>query len=90
MAAIAVPFGVAASPDLTILPVGLAASAYGGGAVVAVLVAFAAVTLSTFVGLTLLATMLGYQIASTWFERNANTIAALVLVGIGVVAYVGL
>src|SRR5690348_15733256 len=34
LAAVAVPFGVAASPDLTILPVALAASAIGTAAVV--------------------------------------------------------
>src|SRR5258707_356040 len=45
MAVIAVPFGVAASPDLTILPVVLAASAAGKMEVVGVLSVFALVTI---------------------------------------------
>jgi len=89
LAAIAVPFGVAASPDLTILPVALAASAVGRGAVVGVIVVFAVVTMATFIGLTVLATLAGYQIKGEWLERNANTITALVLIAIGLVAYVG-
>ncbi len=89
LAAIAVPFGVAASPDLTILPVALAASAVGGPAVAGVLVVFAAVTMATFVGLTVLATLAGYQIKGEWLERNATTLTALVLIVIGIVAYIG-
>lgn len=90
LAAIAVPFGVAASPDLTILPVALAASAVGGGTVAGVLVIFACVTMATFIGLTVLATIAGYQIKGEWLERHATTLTALVLIGIGIVAYVGL
>ncbi len=89
LAAIAVPFGVAASPDLTILPIALAASAIGGGTVAGVLVVFAAVTVAAFVGLTVLATRLGYQIKGEWLERNATSVTALVLIAIGVVAFVG-
>ena len=89
LAAIAVPFGVAASPDLTILPVALAASAVGKGAVAGVLVVFAVITIGVFVGLTVLATLAGYQIKGEWLERNANTITALVLIAIGIVAFVG-
>jgi len=89
LAAIAVPFGVAASPDLTILPVALAAGAVGGVTVVGVLVVFAAVTMATFVGLTVLATIAGYRIKGEWLERNATTITALVLIAIGVVAFLG-
>jgi hypothetical protein len=90
LAAIAVPFGVAASPDLTFLPLGIAASAYGAGAVVAVLLTFAAVTMATFVGLTVVATAAGYQMRGEWLEDHANTITSVVLIAIGVVAYVGL
>jgi ABC-type nickel/cobalt efflux system permease component RcnA len=90
LAAIAVPFGVAASPDLTILPVALAASALGGTAIVSVLGVFAALTLLTFVGLTVLATLAGYQIKGVWLEKNANTITSLVLIVIGIVAFIGL
>ena len=89
LAAIAVPFGVAASPDLTILPVALAASAVGRGAVVGVIVVFALLTMATFIGLTVLATLAGYQIKGEWLERHANTITAVVLIAIGVVAYIG-
>src|SRR5215472_2123734 len=66
LAAIAVPFGVAASPDLTILPVALAASTIGGMAVTSVLGVFALFTISTFVGLTMMATLVGYQIKGDW------------------------
>jgi nickel/cobalt transporter (NicO) family protein len=89
LAAIALPFGVAASPDLTILPVALAASAVGGVVVAGVLTVFAVVTIATFIGLTVLATLAGYQIRGEWLERNATTITALVLLLIGIVAYVG-
>lgn len=89
LSAVAIPFGVAASPDLTILPVALAASASGRGAVVGVLIVFAACTIVIFVGLTVLATLAGYQIKGEWLEHNATTITALVLIAIGIVAYVG-
>jgi nickel/cobalt exporter len=90
LAAIAVPFGVAASPDLTILPVALAASAVGTGAVVGVLSTFAAVTILTFLVLTIIATIAGYQIKGEWLEHNATTITSLVLIALGVVAFVGI
>lgn len=90
LAAIAVPFGVAASPDLTFLPLGIAASAYGVGAVVAVLLTFAAVTMAVFIGLTLVATAVGYQMRGEWLENHANSITSVVLIAIGFVAYVGL
>jgi len=89
LAAIAVPFGVAASPDLTILPVALAASAVSRGAVVGVIGVFAVLTMATFIGLTVLATLAGYQIKGAWLERHATTITAIVLIAIGSVAYVG-
>src|SRR5437764_234250 len=56
LAAVMVPFGAAASPDLTILPVFLAATTAGAGAAVGALVVFALVTIGTIVTLTLLAT----------------------------------
>ena len=89
LAVIAVPFGVAASPDLTILPVGLAAAAYGGGLVTSVLVTFGLVTMATFVGLTVAATAAGFQVKGLWLEKHANTITSLVLIAIGMVAYFG-
>src|SRR5437016_7303128 len=89
LAAVAVPFGVAASPDLSFLPLGLAASAYGASAVAAVLGVFAILTMATFVGLTVIATAAGYQMEGEWLEKHANTVTSLVLIGIGIVAYVG-
>lgn len=89
LSAIAVPFGVAASPDLSFLPLALAAAAYGAGAVGLVLGAFALVTMITFVGLTLIAAAAGYQMQGEWLEKNATTITSLVLIVIGIVAYIG-
>jgi putative Mn2+ efflux pump MntP len=88
-AAIAVPFGAAASPDLTVLPVALAASALGIGTVVGVLTAFSLVTLSTFVVLTVAATLAGYQVKGEWLEEHGNLIAGVILVAIGVAVYLG-
>ena len=88
MANIAIPFGAAASPDLTILPIFLAASAIGFTAVTGVLAAFSVVTIATFLGLTLSATAIGYQVKGEWLERNGNTITGFVLVLIGVAVLV--
>jgi nickel/cobalt exporter len=89
LAAIMIPFGIAASPDLTILPVALAASTLGGPTILSVLSVFAALTIATFVGLTVLATLAGYSIKGAWLEKNANTVTSLVLIVIGIVAYIG-
>jgi nickel/cobalt exporter len=86
---ILVAFGVAASPDLTMLPVALAASAIGVGTVLGVLASFTVATMATFVGLTVIAMLAGYQIKGEWLERHANTITAIVLIGIGIVSFVG-
>lgn len=88
--AILIPFGAAASPDLTILPVFLAASAIGLGTVIGVLTTFSVVTLTTFVVLTVGATLAGYQVKGEWLEDHGNTITAVVLLGIGIAVYVGL
>jgi hypothetical protein len=85
-----VPLGVAASPDLTILPVALAAAAYGIGAVGAVLGAFTLFTIATFVVLTVVAAAAGYQVKGRWLDEHANLITSVVLIVIGVVAFVGL
>jgi nickel/cobalt transporter (NicO) family protein len=90
MTAILIPFGAAASPDLTILPVFLAASAIGLGAVIGVLTTFSVVTLTTFVVLTVGATLVGYQVKGEWLEDHGNTITAVVLIGIGIAVYAGL
>jgi threonine/homoserine/homoserine lactone efflux protein len=87
--AFVVSFGAAASPDLTILPVFLAATAAGAGTAIASLVAFAAVTVTTIVVLTLLATIGGYGLRSHWLERWGNAFTALVLVVVGVLVLTG-
>ncbi len=83
LAAVMVPFGAAASPDLTILPVFLAATTAGLATAIGSLVVFAAVTIGTIVSLTLLACFGGYQIRGRWLERWGNVFTALVLLIIG-------
>lgn len=90
LAGIMVPFGAAASPDLTILPVFLAASTAGAGTAIGSLVTFAAVTIGTIVALTLLATFGGYQLRANWLERRGNAITGLVLVVIGALVLTGI
>ncbi|HEY5187606.1 MAG TPA: hypothetical protein VII87_01140 [Solirubrobacteraceae bacterium] len=87
--AVMVPFGAAASPDLTILPVFLAATTAGAGAAIGALIAFAAVTIATIVVLTLLAAAGGYQIGGQWLDRWGNAITAGVLVVIGTLVLTG-
>jgi ABC-type nickel/cobalt efflux system permease component RcnA len=89
LAAVMVPFGAAASPDLTILPVFLAASTVGATTAIGSLVIFAAVTVGTIVGLTLLACFGGYQIRGRWLERWGNAVTAVVLILIGSLVLVG-
>jgi nickel/cobalt exporter len=89
MAAIMVPFGAAASPDLTILPVFLAAATAGVATAIGSLVMFAAVTIGTIVGLTLTAARGGYQIRGQWLEQWGNTITAATLIVIGVLVLTG-
>lgn len=78
-----VPFGAAASPDLTILPVFLAATAAGVLASVGALAVFSVVTIATIVGLTVAATFGGYQVKGAWLDRWGNVATALVLVVVG-------
>jgi hypothetical protein len=87
--AVMVPFGAAASPDLTILPVFLAAAAVGTGTAVGSLLAFAVVTIATIVGLTLLATVGSYQLRGDWLDRWGNAITAVVLLAIGALVLAG-
>jgi hypothetical protein len=89
LAAVMVPFGAAASPDLTILPVFLAATAAGAATAVGSVAIFAAVTIGTIVGLTLAAARGGYQIRGEWLERWGNVFTALVLVVIGALVLTG-
>jgi hypothetical protein len=81
--ALLIPFGAAASPDLTILPVFLAAATLGPGAAIGSLIVFTIVTISTFVGLTTLAVAGSYQFTSPWLDRYANTMTAIALIAIG-------
>ncbi len=89
LAAVMVPFGAAASPDLTILPVFLAATTVGVATAIGSVVIFAAVTIATIVGLTLAAASGGYQIRGQWLDRWGNAITALVLLVIGVLVLTG-
>jgi nickel/cobalt transporter (NicO) family protein len=90
IAGIVVPFGAAASPDLTVLPVALAAAGVGLAAVGGVLLTFSAVTLGTFVVLTVGATIAGYQVKGDWLEDHGTMITAVVLAGIGAAVFAGL
>jgi nickel/cobalt transporter (NicO) family protein len=89
LAAVMVPFGAAASPDLTILPVFLAATAAGVLTAIGSVLIFAAVTIGTIVGLTLAAAKGGYQIRGRWLDRWGNAFTAAVLVAIGVLIVTG-
>jgi hypothetical protein len=90
MLALAVPFGAAASPDLTILPVLLAAGALGGAAGLGSLLAFAAATVLTIVGLTVAATLGAARLTAPWIERRANLLTALALLAVGGLVAFGL
>jgi nickel/cobalt transporter (NicO) family protein len=90
LAAVMIPFGAAASPDLTILPVFLAAATAGIGIAIGSLLIFAAVTIGTIVGLTVAATRGGYELKGNWLERWGNAFTALVLVMIGGLVLVGI
>lgn len=90
LAAVMVPFGAAASPDLTILPVFLAATTAGVVTALASLAVFAAVTIGTIVGLTLAAARGGYEIRGQWLERWGNVFTALVLAIIGGLVLAGI
>jgi ABC-type nickel/cobalt efflux system permease component RcnA len=89
LASVMVPFGAAASPDLTILPVFLAATTAGVSTAIGSLVIFAAVTIGTIVSLTLLACFGGYQVRGQWLERWGNVFTALVLIVIGALVLTG-
>jgi hypothetical protein len=89
LAAIMVPFGAAASPDLTILPVFLAATTVGAATAIGTVLIFAAATIGTIVCLTLAATRGGYQISGQWLDHWGNAITAVVLVLIGTLVLTG-
>lgn len=90
LAGLLVPFGAAASPDLTIVPVFLAASALGPTAALGSLATFTVATVATITGLTT-ATALGARLFTAgWIDRRANLITALTLTAIGVLVVAGL
>ena len=82
--AFAVPFGAAASPDLTILPVFLAAGAVGLATAISTLIVFSLVTVGAIVGLTVLGALAGHQLRGGWVDKSANVFTAGVLLIIGV------
>jgi hypothetical protein len=90
LAAIMVPFGAAASPDLTILPVFFAATAAGIPTAIGSLFVFATVTVGTIVGLTLFACFTGYQVRGRWLERWGNAFTAFALIAIGALVLGGI
>ncbi|MBV9818517.1 MAG: hypothetical protein JOZ07_09240 [Solirubrobacterales bacterium] len=90
MSTVMVPLGAAASPDLTILPVFLAAAAAGVATAISSIVLFAAATIGTIVTLTLLAGGGGYQLTGEWLERWGNAITAVVLMAIGALVLLGI
>jgi hypothetical protein len=90
VAGLLVPFGAAASPDLTILPVFLAAGALGAGAAVMSLTVFALVTIATIVVLTTATAMGARQLTAQWIDRSANLLIAGTLIAIGTLVAAGL
>jgi len=90
LAAVMIPFGAAASPDLTILPVFLAATTVGVATAIGSVVIFGAVTIGTIVGLTLGAAKGGYQVKGEWLDRWGNAVTAVVLVVIGALVLTGI
>lgn len=89
LAGLLIPFGAAASPDLTILPVFLAASALGTAAALGSLATFTVATVATIVGLTT-ATALGARLfTASWIDRRANLVTALTLIAIGALVAAG-
>jgi nickel/cobalt transporter (NicO) family protein len=90
LAGLLIPFGAAASPDLTILPVFLAASTLGTAAALGSLAAFTVATVATIVGLTTATALGGRLFTAAWIDRRANLITALTLVAIGALVTAGL
>lgn len=64
-----------------------AASAVGVGAAIGTLVTFALATLCTFVVLTVVATIGGYQVQWPWLDDNGHVVSALVLLLVGVLVF---
>jgi nickel/cobalt transporter (NicO) family protein len=90
LAGLLIPFGAAASPDLTILPVFLAAGALGTSAAIGSLAAFTVATVATIVGLATAAAAGARLFTAPWIDRRANLITALTLMAIGGLVAAGL
>lgn len=90
LAGLLVPFAAAASPDLTILPVFLAASALGAGVAVGSLAVFAIVTVLAIVGLTVATALGAGRLTAPWIDRSANLLTAGALLLIGALVVFGL
>jgi hypothetical protein len=90
LADLLIPFGAAASPDLTILPVFLAAGALGATAAVGSLLVFTLITVATIVSLTTATTLGARLLTAPWIDRRANLITAVTLVAIAALIAGGL
>jgi hypothetical protein len=89
-AAVMVPFGAAASPDLTILPVFLAATALGVAAAVGTLITFSLVTILAIVALTVSVSIGSRQLEAGWLDRWGHAATALVLIVVGGLVLTGI
>lgn len=87
---IVLPFGVAASPNLAVLPIVLAAAMRGAVVLTLSLVVFTLVTMLSFLVLTLLGTLGGALLRWTWLEREGELISALLLLVLGLLVLAGL
>ncbi|MBW8804757.1 MAG: hypothetical protein JF587_13025 [Catenulisporales bacterium] len=85
-----VPFGAVASPDLTILPLFLAAGALGVAPALGVLAAFAAATIIAIAGLTTATALGAARLTAPWIEQRANALTAATLLVIGVLVVGGM
>jgi nickel/cobalt transporter (NicO) family protein len=90
LAGLLIPFGAAASPDLTILPVFLAASALGTAAALGCVATFTVATVATIAGLTTASSFGARLFTAPWIDRGANLITALTLIAIGALVAAGL
>jgi len=87
LGALAVPLGVAASPNLAVAPLLAAAEHSGPFAGLAALLAFAAATALAFVVLATLAAAGGRRLRLDWVEAHGELLAGLLLLGIGAYAW---
>ena len=90
VARVAVPMGVAASPNIAILPVLLLAQAFDPWVAVGALGMFACATIGAFIVFTLLAQTAADHLPLDFLEHHADDTAAALLVLLGIAAWVGL